>query len=283
MKAISYEQRNGRHRKALCPGAPQGQLCIMNAKDYSTLECFQQSSPVPRCHSSQVSFFPGAALTGGWGHWHQVRDTLSESVRTTVKRMCIVVVVQLLSCVQFFATPWTPAMDSSTPGCPVLHHIPEVTQIHVHWVGDAIQPSHPLLPSSLALTLSQHQDLFQWVGSSLPSGGQSIGALACVFSSVQFSRLVVSDSLWPHEPQHARPPCPSPTPRVHSNPCPLSRSCHPTISSSVTQLVWGALNLQSETWGQISGLASLPIAQKRWSDLLLPPLWCKMLIGVPAL
>ena len=53
------------------------------------------------------------------------------------------------------------------------------------------------------------------------------------FSSVQFSRSVVSDSLRPNEPQHARPPCQSPTPRVHQNPCPLSRWCHPTISSSV--------------------------------------------------
>ena len=52
-------------------------------------------------------------------------------------------------------------------------------------------------------------------------------------SSVHFSRSVVSDSLWTHEPQHARPPCPSPTPRVHPNPCPLSRWCHLTISSSV--------------------------------------------------
>ena len=52
-------------------------------------------------------------------------------------------------------------------------------------------------------------------------------------SSVQFSHSVVSDSLWPHEPQHARPPCPSPTPRVHSNPCPLSWWYHPTISSCV--------------------------------------------------
>ena len=43
----------------------------------------------------------------------------------------------------------------------------------------------------------------------------------------------MSDSLWPHEPQHARPPCPSPTPRVHPNPCPLSQWCHPTIASSV--------------------------------------------------
>ena len=52
-------------------------------------------------------------------------------------------------------------------------------------------------------------------------------------SSVQFSHSVMSDSLWPHEPQHARPPSPSPTPRVHPNPCPLSRWCHQTISSSV--------------------------------------------------
>ena len=52
-------------------------------------------------------------------------------------------------------------------------------------------------------------------------------------SSVQFSRLVMSNSLRPHEPQHSRPPCPSPTPGVHLNPCPLSWRCHPTISSSV--------------------------------------------------
>ena len=51
--------------------------------------------------------------------------------------------------------------------------------------------------------------------------------------SVQFRCSVVSDSLRHHEPQHARPPCPSPTPGVHPNPCPLSQWCHPTISSSV--------------------------------------------------
>jgi len=52
-------------------------------------------------------------------------------------------------------------------------------------------------------------------------------------SSVQFSCSVMSDSLWPHEPQHARPPRPSTTPGVHPNPCPSSRWYHPTISSSV--------------------------------------------------
>ena len=51
--------------------------------------------------------------------------------------------------------------------------------------------------------------------------------------SVQFSHWVVSDSLRPHELQYARPPCPSPTPGVHPNPCPLYQWCHPTISSSV--------------------------------------------------
>ena len=63
-------------------------------------------------------------------------------------------------------------------------------------------------------------------------------------SSVQFSHSVVSDSLRPHEPQRTRPSCPSPTPRVHPNPCPLSRWCHPTISSSVIPYP-PALNLPS--------------------------------------
>ena len=53
-----------------------------------------------------------------------------------------------------------------------------------------------------------------------------------LFSSVQFGRSVVSDSLRPHESQHTRPPCPSPTPGVHPNSCPSSRWCHPAISSS---------------------------------------------------
>ena len=52
------------------------------------------------------------------------------------------------------------------------------------------------------------------------------------FLMSQFSPSVVSDSMWPHEPQHARPHCPSPAPGVHPNSCPSSRWCHPTISSS---------------------------------------------------
>ena len=57
-------------------------------------------------------------------------------------------------------------MDCSMPGCPVLHYLWEFAQAHVHWVHDAIQPSHPLSSSSPAFNLSQNQGLFQWVGSS---------------------------------------------------------------------------------------------------------------------
>ena len=62
---------------------------------------------------------------------------------------------------------------------------------------------------------------------------QLTGVQRYLMSSVQFSHSVVSDSLRPHESQHSRPPCKSPTPRVHSNSCPSSQWCHPAISSSV--------------------------------------------------
>ena len=58
-------------------------------------------------------------------------------------------------------------MNHSTPGLPIHHQLPESTQTHACWIGDAIQPSHPLLSSSPpALNLSQHQGLFKWVSSS---------------------------------------------------------------------------------------------------------------------
>ena len=75
----------------------------------------------------------------------------------------LIVAIQLLNHVRLFATP----MDCSIPGFPVLHHLTELAQIHVHWVSDAIQPSHPLSsPSPPPFSLSQHQDLFQSVDSS---------------------------------------------------------------------------------------------------------------------
>ena len=68
-------------------------------------------------------------------------------------------------------------MDCSTPGFPVHHQLPELAQTHIHWVGDAIQPSHPMSsPSPPAPNPSQHQGLFQWVN--FAWSGQSTGVSA---------------------------------------------------------------------------------------------------------
>ena len=99
--------------------------------------------------------------------------------------------------------------------------------------------------------------------------------------SVQFSRSVVSDSLWPHGLQYTRPPCPSPTPTVYSNSCPLSQWCHPTISSSVVPFSSCPQSLPASgyfpmsqlfAWGGqsigVSALASvLPMNTQDWSPL----------------
>ena len=67
-------------------------------------------------------------------------------------------------------TQWCPTlfdpMNRSTPGLPVHQQLPEFTQTHVHWISDAIQPSHPLSSPSPTFNLSQHQGLFKWVSSS---------------------------------------------------------------------------------------------------------------------
>ena len=90
--------------------------------------------------------------------------TLPTKVRL-VKTM--VFPVQFSSFAQLCPTLCNP-MNCSTPGLPVHHQLPELAQSHVHWVGNAIQPSYPLSsPSPPAFNLSQHQHLFQWVSSSL--------------------------------------------------------------------------------------------------------------------
>ena len=101
------------------------------------------------------------------------------------------------------------------------------------------------------------------------------------FSSVQSSRSVVSDSLQPHESQHTRPPCPSPTPGVHPNSSALSQWCHPAISSSVAPLSSCPQSLlasgsfpmsQLFAWGgQSTGVSAsasvLPMNTQDWSPL----------------
>ena len=101
------------------------------------------------------------------------------------------------------------------------------------------------------------------------------------FSSVHFRCSVISNTLWPHESQHARPPCPSQTPRVYSNSCPSSRWCHPAISSSVIPFSSWPQSLPASgsfpmsqlfSWGGwsvgVSASASfLPMNTQDWSPL----------------
>ena len=94
------------------------------------------------------------------------------------------------------------------------------------WISD------PILLSQLRQKLDfglYHSHLCLFISTLYPSSYVALFS----YQSVQFSHSVLSDSLWPHESQHARPPHPSPTPRVYSNSCPLIRWCHPAISSSV--------------------------------------------------
>ena len=246
-------------------------------------------------------------------------------------------VVQLLSRVSL-----CDPMDSSTPGFPALHYLPEVAQTHIHWVGDAIQPSHPLLyllllpsifpsirvfsnesvlcirywkkywpkywnfsfsisPSneysalisfridwfdlhevqgtlksllqyrSSKASILWHSAFFmvqlshphmatgrtialtRWTfdGKVMPLLFNMLSRLVIAFLPmiihIQFSSVAQSClTVWPHALQHARLPCPSPTPRTCSNSCPLSWWCHPTISSSVIHSL-PAFNL-SQLW-----------------------------------
>ena len=109
----------------------------------------------------------------------------------------------------------------------------------------------------------------------------TFNAISIKISSVQFSCSLMSDSLSPHESQHTKPPCPSPTPRVHSNSWPLSQWCHPAISSSVVPFSSFPQSLPASksfpmsqffTWGGqstgVSALASfLPRNTHGWSPL----------------
>ena len=111
--------------------------------------------------------------------------------------------------------------------------------------------------------------------------GHRTMSVACHLGSVQFSCSVMSNSLRPHELQHARPPSPSPTPGVHANSCPSSRWCHPTISSSVVPFSSCPQSLPASgtfpmsqlfPWdGQSNGVSALasvlPMNTQDWSPL----------------
>ena len=114
-------------------------------------------------------------------------------------------------------------------------------------------------------------------------GSRSPGETSTTFRSDQISRSVVSDSLRPHELQHARPPCPSPTPRVHSDSRPSSQWCHPAISSSVVPFSSCPQNLPASesfpvsqllAWGgQSTGVSALAAFLPKKSQGWTPSEW----------
>ena len=109
-------------------------------------------------------------------------------------------------------------------------------QLNYHLFCKAFSDPNPALllvvASALSLTFWVHLS-WQWWPCIAVVWDEYIFLLGLYLLSVQFSRSVVSDSLRSHESQHARPPCPSPTPGVHSDSHPLGPWCHPAISSSV--------------------------------------------------
>ena len=124
--------------------------------------------------SNHVSQFTYLAYIVMWVHPLHVVVLLYTVLFFWYLFLCIICVKSIINLLQYShclvsqscSTFYHP-MDCSTPGFPVLHHLLEFAQTHVHRVGDAIQSSHPLSPTSpLAFSLSQHQGLFQWVSSS---------------------------------------------------------------------------------------------------------------------
>ena len=122
--------------------------------------------------SSWSSFFPNFTACH---HWDQsslqpachiyITSCLLARHNPSCVLPLVFIILLLFSC-SVLSTLCDP-MDCSVPSLPVFHHLPELAQTHVHWFGDAIQPSHPLSsPSPPPLNLSQHQGLFQWIGCS---------------------------------------------------------------------------------------------------------------------
>ena len=149
------------HTRLLCP-SPSPQACSNSCSLSQWCHPTISSSVIPFCSNWQCFYWYNPLLIRGF-YWDYY--SIAKSCPT-------------------FCDP----MGCSTPGFPVLHHLPEFAQTHVHWVDDAIQPSHPLLPPSPAFSLSQYQGLSQWI-CSLQSGGQSIWSFS-ISPSNEYSGLI---------------------------------------------------------------------------------------------
>ena len=150
----------------MCPGGLQG------CDNHTLRACTSCTEWVITAHSAASAVDPSLHAWSHFSIWSPLKpsilpsDKFPDSLNIRSKSAHGGLPWTVSSVAQSCPTLWDP-MDCSMPGFPVQHELPELTQTHVHWVGDAIQPFHPLLsPSPPAFNLPQHQGLFQWVGSS---------------------------------------------------------------------------------------------------------------------
>ena len=193
------------------------------------------------------------------------------------------------NCVRLFATPWAVAHQASlSMGFSRQEYWSGLPFSSAQDLPDpGTEPTSlmcPALAGGFCTTSATSQGNIKNINNELDFGINIQCENQCIhFSSVQFSRSVVSDSLWPRELQHARPPCPSPTPGVHSDSLPSSRWCHPAISSSVVPFSSCPQSLPASesfpmsqlfTWGgQSTGVSALALLLPKKSQGWSPSEW----------
>ena len=215
-------------------------ICCAVAKSCPTLSdpmnCMQHTKPP--CPSPTPRVYSNSCPLSRWCH-----PTMSSSVAPFsscpqsfppsggLKHMCVCIYICICSCLCEGVSVFMYLYTCHPFEC--LCHIPLNRCNLLHWVSD----QHLRFPNSCYYEQCTHEYcscmfILLSVFLRIHSEEWDLGIKVCI-SSVQFSHSVMFDSLWPHEPQHARPPCPSATPGVYPNSCPPSRWCHLTISSSV--------------------------------------------------
>ena len=157
-----------------------------------------------------------------------------------------------------FRTDWFDLLVVQGTLKSLLHYSPKAS-ILGHTAFFRVQFSHPCMTTGKTIALIR----WTFVGKEMSLLFNMLSRLVIVFfprsRSDQITRSVVSDSLGPHESQHARPPCPSPTPGVHSDSRPLSQWCHPAISSSVKHLLISWLPSPSAVTLEPKKIKSVPL------------------------
>ena len=192
---------------------------------------------------------------------------------TKLITLCICVHAQSFSCVTLCNPIDCSPLDSAVHGL--------LQAKIVEWVAISSSRGSSWPRDQTHVSCTGRHILYHWATWKSSHYAYKYGRILFMICISHFSCSVVSDSLLPHEPQHARPPCPSPTPGVHPNPCPLSRWCHPTISSSAVPFsscpqsfpASGSFQMiQLFTWGgQSTGVSAsksvLPMNTQDWPPL----------------